>query len=276
MKIMMGVDLEGITGVVSGEYTALDGRRYAEAIELMAGDINAAVAGLVDAGVDEIIVWDNHHRSSNALLSRLHPAAQYRFGESMNRMRWRGLDDSVDGLILLGYHARAGTLGAILEHTMSPREWYALTVNGRQIGEIGIDGALAGAVGVPVVMVSGDDKLCAEATELFGPDVVAVCVKQAYSRTGGLCLPPEKTAKLIRAAAAEAVKRVGKVKPLDLGSPAAVELTYKHTDLADAADLRPFEGRRIDGYTVGWTCPDFAAWMGFTEASPPPVGDKPV
>jgi len=276
MKIMMGVDMEGITGVVSEEYTGLKGRRYAEAIELMAGDINAAVAGLVDAGVDEIIVWDNHHSSSNALLSRLHPAAQYRLGDSMNRMRWRGLDDSFDGLILLGYHARAGTAEAILEHTMSSRDWFALTVNGRQIGEIGIDGALAGAVGVPVIMVSGDDKLCAEATELFGPDLLAVCVKQAHSRTGGLCLPPEKTAKLIRGGAAQAVKKVGKPKPLNLGSPATVELTYKHTHLADAADLRPFNGRRIDGYTVQWTCPDFAAWMGFTEGNPPPVGAEAV
>ena len=56
------------------------------------------------------------------------------------------------------------------------------------------------------------------------------------------------------------------------GAPAVVELAYKHTDHADAADLRLHNGRRLDGYTVQWTCPDFAAWMGFTEKNPPPVG----
>ena len=273
MKIMMGVDLEGITGVVSREHTSLDGRLYPEAVALMAGDINAAVAGLLDAGADEVIVWDNHHTALNAPCLSLHPGATYRRGGSPNGLRWPGLDGGVDGLILLGYHAQAGTLGGVLEHTMSSASWARLSVNGRPIGEIGIDGALAGAVGVPVIMVSGCDKLCAEARGLFGPDVATACVKTGYARHGAMCLPPEKTAALIRAAAAEAVGRVGRVKPLDLGCPAVVELTYKHTDHADAADLRPFAGRRIDGYTCRWTCPDFAAWMGFTAANPPPTGD---
>lgn len=272
MKIMMGVDMEGITGICSREQTGGDARLYAEGAELMAGDINAAVAGLVDAGADEIIVWDNHAGSFNAPLLKLHPAASYVRGGSANRLRWRGLDSSVDGLILLGYHARAGTTHAVLEHTMSSASWFRLKVNGREIGEIGIDGALAGAVGVPVIMVSGDDKLCAEAGELFGPDIVAVCVKSGHARHGATLLPPEKTAALIRAGAARAVRNVAKVKCLDLGSPAVVELTFKHTEHADAADLRGFDGRRVDGYTVRWSCPDFAAWMGFTMQNPPPTG----
>lgn len=272
MKIMMGVDMEGITGICCREQTGGDARLYAEGAELMAGDINAAVAGLVDAGADEIIVWDNHARSFNAPLLKLHPAASYRRGGAANGLRWAGLDAGADGVILLGYHARAGTPWAVLEHTMSSASWFRLKVNGREIGEIGIDGALAGAVGVPVIMVSGDDKLCAEARELFGPEIATVCVKHGHARHGATLLPPEKTAELIRAGAAEAAKNVGRARPLDLGSPAVVELTYKHTEHADGADLRCFDGRRVDGYTVRWTCPDFAAWMGFTMQNPPPTG----
>ncbi len=272
MKVMMGVDMEGITGIVSREYVSRDGRLYAEGVRLMAGDINAAVQGLLDGGADEVVVWDNHASSLNAPFPALHPGATYRRGTSANGIRWVGLDEGFDGLVLLGYHAKAGTLHAVLEHTMSSASWCRLSVNGREIGEIGIDGALAGAVGVPVIMVSGDDKLCAEGRDLFGPDLVGVCVKHAHARHGATCLPPEKSAELIRAGAAQAAKRIGRVKPLDLGSPAVVELTYKHTDHADSADLRVFDGRRIDGYTVRWTCPDFAAWMGFTAKSPPPVG----
>ncbi len=272
MKVMMGVDMEGITGICNRDQTSAGSRLYGEGIELMAGDINAAVAGLVDAGVSEIVVWDNHAGSFNAPLLKLHPAARYRRGGSANGLRWQGLSEDFDGLILLGYHAKAGTLQAVLEHTMSSASWFRLTVNGREIGEIGIDGALAGAVGVPVIMASGDDKLCAEATELFGQGLVAVCVKQGHGRHAATLLPPEKSAELIRAGAAEAVKRIGRVKPLDLGSPAVVELTFKHTEHADGADLRVFDGRRIDGYTVRWTCPDFPAWMGFTMKNPPPTG----
>ena len=110
MKIMMGVDMEGITGITTREQTFPEGRLYAEGIELMAGDINAAVAGLADAGVEEIVVWDNHAASFNAPFLKLHPAARYVRGGGPNKLRWPGLDGSFDGLILLGYHARAGTL----------------------------------------------------------------------------------------------------------------------------------------------------------------------
>jgi D-amino peptidase len=274
MKIMMGVDMEGITGVCCREMTLLEGRLGSEGIELAIGDINAAVGGLVDAGVDEIIVWDNHWASFNEPLAKLHPAARYMRGSSANQMRWSRLDSSVSGLILLGYHARAGTLHGVLEHTMSSESWFRLKVNGREIGEIGIDGAIAGSMGVPVIMVSGDDKLCAEARDLFGPEIVTVCVKEGIARHGAVCLHPARTAEMLRAGAAEAVGRIGTIKPLDFGSPVEVELTFKHTAHADSADLRLHNGRRIDGYTVAWTCKDLPTWMGFTMKNPPPVGKR--
>jgi len=276
MKIMMGVDMEGITGLCTREHVIGKGRLYDEGIELAVHDVNAAVEGLVDAGVDDIVVWDNHAASFNHPLAKLHPAARYRRGGSANQLRWQELDSSFAGLILLGYHAQAGTLHGVLEHTMSSASWMRLKVNGRAIGEIGIDGALAGSVGVPVIMVSGDDKLCAEAKGLFGPDVVAACVKHGHGRHCATCLPPEQTGELLRKGAAEAVKCAGRLKPLDLGRPAVVELTFKHTDHADGADIKSFNGRRLDGYTVQWTCPDFAAWMGFTMRNLPPIGRAPV
>ena len=270
MKIVVSVDMEGLTGVCrpeqvqGGEAGEFQSRKIPEGIELMIGDVNATVAGLAKAGVDDIIVWDAHFRSFNAPLARLHPAARYLFGGSPNGLRFQYLDRKTDGLILLGYHAKAGTLHAVMEHTMSSSSWFKLKVNGRETGEVGYDAALAGALGVPVIMVSGDDKLCAEAREFLGPDVVAVCVKQGHARHAATCLPPEKTAPMLASAAAEAVRRVGKLKPFDFGSPVTVELVFKHTELADQADLRLHDGRRIDGYTVAWKAKDFATWAGQT------------
>lgn len=283
MKIVMSVDMEGISGICCREQVqsrppggdsdaGFAQRKAAEGIELLIGDVNAAVQGLVDAGVDEIIVWDAHYRSFNMPIARLHPAARYLFGSAANQLRFAELDRRTDGLILLGYHAKAGTMHAVLEHTMSSSSWFAIKVNGREIGELAFDSALAGAVGVSTIMTSGDDKLCAEAKEFLGSDVVAVCVKQGHARHAATCLSPEKSTALIRAGAAQAVQRIGQVPPFQFATPAEVELTFKFTELADQADLRLHHGRRVDGYTVRWTCPDFATWVGFTAQNPPPVG----
>lgn len=263
MKIMVGVDMEGITGVCSKDYIT-DPRMSAEASAMAVSDVNACVQGLVDAGVDDIYVWDNHYVSFNHDFTKLHGGAKYRRGGAANGLRWQDLDGTYDGLILLGYHAMAGTPRAVLDHTMSSEGWHCFKVNGQALGEVGIDAALAGAVGVPVIMVSGDDKLCIEAKALLGEPIQAACVKWGHARHGATCLPVEKTAALIRAAACAAAKNAHNCKTFDAGSPAVVELTFKHTWQADGQDLRLFQGRRLDGYTVQWTCPDLASWMGGT------------
>jgi D-amino peptidase len=272
MRIVVGVDMEGITGICCHEQTIPGEALFAEGRELMVGDINACVEGLVDAGVDDIVVWDNHYGSFNAPLPPLHPAARYMRGGCANGLRWPAIDANTDGVILLGYHAMAGTLHAVLEHTMSSQSWFRLTVNGRPIGELAYDAALAGELGVPVIMVSGDDKLCAEARAFLGAGVKAVCVKEGLARHAALLLPPAKTREMLRKGAAKAVKHLGRVRPFRFRRPAVVELTFKHTGDADHADLRPFKGRRVDGYTVRWTAPSFAAWHGFTMRNPPPAG----
>jgi len=270
MRVVVAVDMEGITGICCREQTNPGDALYAEGCELMVGDINAVVEGLTEAGVDDIVVWDCHYRSFNVRLPPLHPAARYLRGNAANGLRWPLADRETAGAILLGYHAMAGTCHAVLEHTMSSASWFRLAVNGRAIGEIAYDAALVGAVGVPVIMVSGDDKACAEARAFVGAGVTTVCVKQGLARHAAVLLPPAKTRDLLCEGAAKAVRQRGRVKPFRFRRPAVVELTFKHTGDADAADLRPFKGRRVDGYTVQWTAPSFDAWHGFTSANPPP------
>lgn len=269
MKILVTVDMEGITGICCREQTTVGAPLYAEGCELLAGDINAVVEGLVDAGVDDIVVWDCHGASFNARLPVLHPAARYLRGSEANAQRLSPVREGADGVILLGYHAMAGTLHAVLEHTMSSASWFRMRVNGREVGEIAYDAALAGASGVPVLMVSGDDKACAEAREFLGAAVTTVCVKQGLSRHAALMLSPSRTREMLREGAARAVRQRRRVKPFRFRKPVVVELTYKHTEHADAADLRCFDGQRVDGYTVQWRAPDFAAWHGACKLNPP-------
>jgi D-amino peptidase len=270
MRIVVAVDMEGITGICTRGQVMPGDPLYAEGCELLVGDINAVVAGLVEAGVDDIVVYDSHYASFNARLPVLHPAAQYMRGVGANGLRWPIVDARTDGVILLGYHAMAGTLHAVLEHTMSSMSWFRLTVNGRAIGEIAYEAALVGDLNVPVIMVSGDDKACAEAHDFLGRNLVTVCVKQGLARHGAVLLSPAKTTEMLKNGAKKSVARIHRAKPFRFRKPAVVELTYKHTEHADTADLRPFKGRRLDGYTVQWTAPDFAAWHGFTMRNPPP------
>lgn len=249
MKIYISVDMEGISGVNSPEYVLRDGWYFAAGQRLLTADVNAAVRGAFDGGADEVIVADMHAASGNILVEELDPRALLMAG-TPHQPRFPFLDKSVNGMFLLGYHAMAGTLQANLEHTMSSKSWFKYCVNGKPYGELGIDAELAAESGVPVVMVSGDDKLCEEAVGWLG-NVETAMVKQGLGRQSALCLSPMRGNETVYAAARRAVERLstGERFPLpEIPSPANVAITYKMMPDADAANV--YGTRRLDGYTV--------------------------
>jgi D-amino peptidase len=166
MKIFITADMEGISGVVLREQLSVGTPEYAEARHLLIGDANAAVASALEAGADEIIVADMHSRGFHFPLDKLHPQAKYLMG-SGHWPRFPFLEGA-DAMFMVGYHALSGTEGAVRDHTMSSLHWQDLWVNGRKFGEVGVDAAIAGYYGVPVMLVTGDDKVCSEARELLG------------------------------------------------------------------------------------------------------------
>jgi len=247
MRIFITVDMEGISGVVLPEQLTVGTSEYAEARHLLIGDANAAVEGALDAGADEIIVADMHSRGFHFPLDRLHPRARYLMGGG----HWPRFPflEGADALFMVGYHALSGTEEAVRDHTMSPLHWQDLWVNGRQFGEVGIDAAIAGHYGVPVLLVTGDDKVCAEARDLLG-NIESAEVKRAVARHRALILPPVVAQELIQQKARRAVERIGEVEPLGIPGPVEVKLRYAGTDLAEK---HPFDDERIirlDGRTV--------------------------
>jgi D-amino peptidase len=168
-----------------------------------------------------VVVFDVHHQHLNAALGDLDPRAEYIQGQCRDR-RMPGVD-GFDGVILLGYHAMAGTREAVLEHTMSPEEWQNFWINGKKSGEIGIDAAIAGEHGVPVVMVSGDDKACREAKALL-KGVVTAQVKKGLSVEGAVLLPKARAHALIRDSAARAVQNCRTMKPHVVKPPVRLRL----------------------------------------------------
>ncbi len=219
MKIYIFVDLEGISGVVNRNYISAEAGRpdlIALARKYMAEDTNACIEGCIRGGATEIIVRDGHGGGSNMTREAVGGRADFIDGYTPGA-RFADIDGA-DGIILLGYHAMAGTAGAILEHTYSSMEIQNIWLNGRKAGEIGIDAVIAAEHNVSVIMVSGDDKTCAEAQEWI-PGVITCEVKKGFSSFGGRIPSLIETRKCITQMAENAVRQAKNMPCIKIGYP---------------------------------------------------------
>ncbi|RIK29751.1 MAG: hypothetical protein DCC56_12025 [Anaerolineae bacterium] len=245
MKILIATDMEGITGVTTWDQVTPGHAEYARFRRLMTQDVNAAIRGAFEAGADEIIVADGHWNGSNILVEELDPRARLNTGSPSPLSMMQGIDESVDGVFFVGYHARNGMQNAILDHTWSSKTVANLWLNEILTGEYGLNAALAGHFGVPVIMVTGDQTACAEVENLLG-DMEHAIVKQATGRFAAECLPPQVTQELIFNAAARAVTRLtdgDSPDPFVLDSPIRATVEFFTSDMADRAALMPASSR---------------------------------
>lgn len=252
MKVLIAVDMEGISGVVNWDQVTPSHPEYARFRRLMTAEVNAAIRGALSGGADEVVVSDGHGDSTNLLLEELDGRARLNCGKLPPFQMVAGVEQGVDAAMFVGYHARAGAPNAILGHTWSASRVANVRLNGNLIGEIGINAALCGHYGVPVVMVSGDQSACAEAVELLGPLEVAI-VKQARGNMGAECLSPGVAQETIAAAAATALERfrAGRgPQPYSPQRPIHMAIDFLHLEMAARAAAIPGtrwdESRRVE------------------------------
>jgi len=264
MKILIAVDMEGITGVTTWDQVTPGHAEYVRFRKLMTQDVNAAIRGAMEAGADEVIVADGHWNGSNILVEELDPRARLNSGSPSPFSMMQGIDESVDGVFFVGYHARNGSPSAVLDHTWSSKTVANIWLNDILTGEYGLNGALAGHFGVPIIMASGDQTACAQIIDLLGDMEIAV-VKQATGRFAAECLTPQVSQELIFMTAARAVNRLadGDVpEPFVLDTPVRVTVEFFTSDMADRATRIPFTQR--DGTRVSFTAQEMAtAYNGF-------------
>lgn len=260
MKLFAHWDMEGVSGIFTREHVwyweegtreriAADGRR------LLTADVNAVVTAAFEAGVDELIVCDTHHGGGNIELDQVvsDPRVTYlprSVGYQGAQRRWMpGLDETVDGLLLLGHHAKAGTEGAFLPHTWT-LEWADFCINGQSVGEMGIEACYAGHWNIPPIMAQGDEAACREAESQF-PGIVVAAVKRARHRD--LCDGPDSEAarRLTAYQVAEAIARLrtGQLKPYQPTSPMTVTIRMRTAAGTAAAAQKPGV-QRVDALTV--------------------------
>lgn len=224
MKIYILTDIEGVAGVVDWEHGSPAGRYYDRSKRLLTQEVNAAIEGALEAGATEVVVWDGHGPGGMDP-ELLHPAAKILFGRGFPK--GLGLDASFDALFFVGQHAMNLTPDANLCHSYNSRGVHRMLLNGQEIGELGMRVILAGYFGVPVALVTGDDKTCAEARAML-EDVETVAVKQSTGRQSALCLSPAQAREAIKAGAKRALGRLADFKPYL--PPGPYEFVVEHYD----------------------------------------------
>jgi D-amino peptidase len=249
VKVLISADMEGTCGVVSwvqvmppeyggaGEPTASG--EYERARARMTREVNAAVEGALAGGAEEVVVNDSHDGMRNLLPEELHPACRFVSGSDKPLGMVQGVDlPGVGAVFYTGYHAKAGTPAAPLAHTWTG--WLNdVRLDGRSVGEFGINAVVAGHFGVPVGLVTGDERAVAQTRELLGEGVVGVAVKEGFSTFAALHLHPARAQELIRAGAEAAVRRADDLAPFILPAGCLVELDFDHQARADQAAVVP-------------------------------------
>jgi D-amino peptidase len=238
MKVYVSADIEGISGVVDREDTTIGGREYERARRLMTAEVNAVVAGAFEAGATQVLVNDAHAKMRNLIVEDLDPGVEVIQGAVKRGCMMEGLDESFDAVFFLGYHSRAGDPFGVLNHTMWSGGFHNLQLNGEPAGEIAVNAAYAGQMGVPVALVTGDQTAVEEAKELLG-DVESAVVKEALGRYTAKLLHPSAGRERVRLAARLAVERVMDFKPYVIETPATMGIEFTSSAMADVCSWIP-------------------------------------
>lgn len=257
MKIFMHWDMEGTSGLFTREQVwywepGVRPEAAEEGKQLLIADINSAVAAALEAGADEVIVCDTHHGGGNTRIEAMLPDRRVTYHVKPRLItnglaRWMpGLDESVDGLMLMGHHAKSGTPNSFLPHTWMS-EWTDFRINGRSVGEVGIEACYGAHFGVPLVCVQGDRAFRLEMEEQF-PHAVAVEVKEAVSHD--LCRGPsaEEGRRRTSEGIAEAIARLRHKRPpvFKPELPMTVHIETRTVEGAEALAQKPTVKRTGD------------------------------
>jgi D-amino peptidase len=264
VRVFVVSDMEGVAGIVKWQQAKGGDPMYEEGRRLYTEEINAAVRGAKAAGATEIVVMDCHGAGEgwnfNSLVPELlDPDCEYVVQEEWTEYT-SFLESGCDAALFVGMHAKAGTPDGVLSHTVSGQAWRELRFNGVSVGETGINAALCGTWRCPVLLVTGDDAVCREGTELLGPGLTTVPVKWGLGRFSARQLPPVRAREAIEAGAKEALADLRAVEPYDPGRPCEIEIEFMAPDrLVEYRNRRGVEERgpmtlvsRADDWWTAW------------------------
>jgi D-amino peptidase len=267
MRVHIISDMEGVSGIVKWQQTSGGDPMYEEGRRLYTEEINAAVRGAKAAGATEIVVMDCHGAGGGWTFNSLIPEKLDPDCEFVVQDEWTEytafLESGCDAALFVGMHALNGVRYGVLNHTVSGQEWQNLWFNGTLVGETGINAALCGNWGVPVLLVTGDTATCDEGRALLGDALTTVSVKEGLGRYSARQVAPVRARELIEAGAKQALSDLTAVEPYDPGSPCTIEVEYKISSAVDKLRRVPgveiVDDRRIRSTAETW----WEAWQRF-------------
>jgi D-amino peptidase len=239
-NVFVSVDMEGIAGISTLQQVWRGSDDFPASRKLMTLEANAAIEGAFQGGATSVLVNDSHGDMYNLLPEEMDSRAELLTGTPKPWSMMQGFGSDFDVALFIGYHAAAGTEAAVLDHTYSGRLLYEVRLNGDAVGEAELNAALAGTYGVPVGLVTGDDKACAQVSKSL-PGIRTVSVKEAYGRGVARSMHPSAAREAIRKASAEAVRAAGggELKPYRPDPPFALEADLANTSAADLCAIAP-------------------------------------
>ncbi len=233
MNIYVSTDMEGAAGVTHPAQCRPNHADYGRFRRILTYEVNAAVEAAVAGGATRVLVNDAHLTMTNLLLEELHPAAELISGSNKLLGQMEGIDATFDGVFFVGYHEGDGQGDGIINHTLMSGALRRVRVNGEEVDEAGLNARIAGAFGVPVLLLTGDDRVCATARAAF-PGVETAVVKRAIDRLSGQHLPVTAARDLIRERAAAAMARLATdpPSPVVVDGPVRLEIEFRSSSAA--------------------------------------------
>jgi D-amino peptidase len=276
VDVFVSVDMEGVAGVTTTRQVTRGTDDYPTARDLMIQEANAAVAGAYDAGATRVVVSDSHSDMGNLIPDRLDDRAELIIGTP--KLPWSmmtGIAPDFACALFIGYHAGGGVGSAVMDHTYTG-SFFDVRINAEPWNETHLNAALAGTYGVPVGLITGDDRCCEQAAERL-PWVRTVAVKQGVARHVASNLSPPIARERIRSAAADAVRSVGALEVFRPDPPFGLEVDLVSTAMTDVAALTPGT-TRVGARTIRFEHDDFRevmrallTWMWLVRGLAPPA-----
>jgi D-amino peptidase len=259
--------MEGVAGITKWQQCEGGHAMFEEGRRLYTAEINAAVRGAKAAGAKEIVVMDCHGAGEGWTFNSLIPDELDSACEYVVQNEWTEyteyLESGVDAALFVAMHAMAGTRDGVLAHTVSGSSWWRLRFNGVEVGETGINAALCGTWGCPVVLVTGDEASCREGRALLGEGLTTVAVKKGLGRFSARQLPAPRARELIEEGARAALCDPKAVAPYDPGKPCEIVVDFNTSDHVEKYRYRTgveiVEPRRIVSRADDW----WTAWRQF-------------
>lgn len=249
VKAYVLMDIEGVAGVVHGEEGSKGNPEYERARRLMTAEASAVVAGVFEADPGaSVTVVDSHGPYRNIIPEELDERATLSRGKPRHFGMMDGIDERYDLAIFVGVHGSAGSGSSVLSHTFTGH-LFDVKVNGVSYGELGLNAAMAGTFGVPVVLVAGDQVVADDTRELLGENVAFVQTKHSRSQSAAESVHPNVARRLLAEAAQRVVEDPPRVSPLQVQLPVTVDVTFDRPVYADLAAMLD-NMDRVDGRTV--------------------------